>query len=127
MSIRQSETATYASGAIWWSKLQLMQVTPSDGQIFNLWWANLQLVQMAPSGGQICDLCKWCYVVAKFKPSHGVNFWVHCAFGNVSSDSFVFILSCWSLIIGPCQGFLFIGPRYTWGPIYIWVRVSETN
>ena len=31
--------STHASGAIWWSNLQLMQV--------------------APSGGQICILCKW--------------------------------------------------------------------
>ena len=48
--------------------------------------------------GQICNYCKWhhlvakfatvcklCYVVAKFNPSHGVNFWVCCASGNVFS------------------------------------------
>ena len=38
---------------------------------------------MAPSGGQICNKCKRCHVVAKFNPSHGVNFWVRCASGNV--------------------------------------------
>ena len=38
--------ATYASGAIWWPNLQLMQVVPS--------------------GGKICNLYKWCYLVAKF-------------------------------------------------------------
>ena len=37
----------------------------------------------------------WCHVVAKFNPSHGVNFWVRCASGNVSrhfpySRDFVF-------------------------------------
>ena len=55
MSIRQSETATYASGAIWWSKLQLMQVTPSDGQIFNL--------------------CKWRHLVGKFATSANGAIW----------------------------------------------------
>ena len=50
-------------------------------------------MQVAPSGGQICDQCKWRHLVAKFatnagaamlfNPSHGVNFWVHCASGNV--------------------------------------------
>ena len=45
-----------------------------------IWWPNFQLIQVAPSGGQIC---KWCHVVAKFNPSHGVNFWVRCASGNV--------------------------------------------
>ena len=40
-------------------------------------------MQVAPSGGQICNKCKWCNVVAKFSPSHAVNFWVRCASGNV--------------------------------------------
>ena len=40
-------------------------------------------MQVAPSGGQICNKCKRCHVVAKFNPSHGVNFWVRCASGNV--------------------------------------------
>ena len=31
---------------------------------------------VAPSGGQICNYCKWCHVVDKFNPSHGVNFFV---------------------------------------------------
>ena len=48
-----------------------------------IWWPNLQLMQVASSGGQICNECKWCHVVAKFSPSHGVNFWVRCASGNV--------------------------------------------
>ena len=42
---------------------------------------------MAPSGGQICNKCKRCHVVAKFNPSHEVNFWVRCASGNVSSQT----------------------------------------
>ena len=59
--------ATYASGAIWWPNLQLIQVVPSGGQIWNnckwshlvvifatnesgvIWWPNLQLIQVAPS------------------------------------------------------------------------------
>ena len=41
-----AKVATNASGAIWWPKLQLMQV--------------------ASSCGQICNLCKWCHLVAKF-------------------------------------------------------------
>ena len=41
---------------------------------------------MAPSGGQICNKCKRCHVVAKFNPSHGANFWVRCASGNVSTS-----------------------------------------
>ena len=32
----EGEFGTNASGAIWWSKLQLMQVVPSGSQIFNL-------------------------------------------------------------------------------------------
>ena len=55
-----------------------------------MWWPNLQPMQVAPSGGQICNYCKWCHIVDKFNPSHGVNFWVRCASGNVSSSIFVF-------------------------------------
>ena len=44
--------------------------------------------QVAPSGGQICNYCKWRYVVAKFSPSLGVNFWVRCASGNVYFGGF---------------------------------------
>ena len=40
---------------------------------------------VAPSGGQICNYGKWCHVVDKFNPRHGVNFWVRCASGNVST------------------------------------------
>ena len=42
---------TYASGAIWWANLQLMQLVPSGGQIWNqyasgaIWWPNLQPIQ----------------------------------------------------------------------------------
>ena len=39
--------ANYASGAIWCSNLQLMQVVPS--------------------GSQICNYCKWRHLVAKFE------------------------------------------------------------
>ena len=52
-----------------------------------IWWSNLQLMQVAPSGGQICDKWKWCYIVAKFNPSHRVNFWVRCASGNVLTEA----------------------------------------
>ena len=54
-------------------------------------WPNLEHMQVAPSGGQICNWCKWCHVVAKFSPSHGVNFWVRCASGNVFSHSSKFL------------------------------------
>jgi len=67
---------TNAGGAIWWPNLELMQVGPSGGQIWNqckwrhlvdnfvtnasgaIWWTILQLMQIAPSGGQICNYCK---------------------------------------------------------------------
>ena len=52
-----------------------MEPTNASGAI---WWPHLQLMQVAPSGGQICNQCKWCHIVAKFNPSYGVNFWVHC-------------------------------------------------
>ena len=49
--------ATYASGAIWWSNLQLMQVVPS--------------------GGQICNSCKWRHLVAKFvTDASGATWWL---------------------------------------------------
>ena len=67
--------ANNANGATWWLNFEPMQVEPSVGKI-----CNLQLMQVAPSGGQIC---KWCHVVAKFNPNHGVNVWVRCASGNV--------------------------------------------
>ena len=31
-----------------------------------IWWANLQLMQLAPSGGQIWNRCKWRYLVDNF-------------------------------------------------------------
>ena len=61
---------------------------------------------MAPSGGQICNKCKRYYVVAKFNPSHGVNFWVRCASGNVYLCvlsffvCFVFSILTWTHV--PC-------------------------
>ena len=55
--------ANNASRAIWWPKLQLMQVVSTSGKVYYY--------------------CKWRHVVAKFSPSHGVNFWVRCASGNV--------------------------------------------
>ena len=76
--------ATYASGAIWWPNLQLMQVVPS--------------------GGQICNWCNWCHVVAKFNPSHGVNFWVRCASGNVFSISAVIKKLKWPIGISKWSG-----------------------
>ena len=63
-----------------WRHLVAKFATNASGAI---WWPNLQLMQVAPSGVQIYNLCKWCHVVAKFNPSHGVNFWVCCASGNV--------------------------------------------
>ena len=49
-----------SSGAIWWPNLELMQVVPSGGQIWNqasgaIWWPNLKLMQVAPSGGQFIN------------------------------------------------------------------------
>ena len=53
---------TYASGAIWWANLQLMQLAPSGGQIWNQYASGAsggkignQAMQVAPSGGQICN------------------------------------------------------------------------
>ena len=45
------------------------------------WWQNVEPIQVVPLGGQICNL----NLVAKFatNASHWVNFWVHCASGNV--------------------------------------------
>ena len=31
-----------------------------------IWWSNLQLMQVVPSGGQNCNLYKWRHLVAKF-------------------------------------------------------------
>ena len=51
--------ATYASGAIWWPNLQLMQLAPSGGQIWNQYASGA-------SGGKIGNQCKWRHLVAKF-------------------------------------------------------------
>ena len=79
---------TYVSGAIWWPNSQLMEVTPSGGQICNLCkWRHLVAKFATNVSSAICwpnlQLCKWCHVVAKFNPSYEVNFWVRCASGNV--------------------------------------------
>ena len=75
---------TNPSCVTWWPTLQLIQVTKFATNASGvIWWSNLQLMQVVPSGGQICYKCKWRHVVAKFSPSHGVNFWVRCASGNV--------------------------------------------
>ena len=50
-----TKLGTNASGAIWWTILQLMQV--------------------APSGGQICNLCKWCHLVAKLVTKANIATW----------------------------------------------------
>ena len=47
--------ATNASGAIWWPKLELMQV--------------------AQSGGQICNQCKWRHLVAKIGTNASGAIW----------------------------------------------------
>ena len=78
-----------------WCHLVAKFETNASGAI---WWPNLQLKQMAASGGQTCNQCKWCHVVAKFNPSHGDNFWVRCASGNVSLCDPV----CWSIKIDFC-------------------------
>ena len=62
-----------------------------------IWWSNLQLMQVAPSGGQICNRCKWCHLVAFGTNASGILLlageitqvkeaiaWVRCASGNVS-------------------------------------------
>ena len=30
------------------------------------WWSNLELIQVEPHVGQIWNHCKWCHLVAKF-------------------------------------------------------------
>jgi len=50
---------TNASGAIWWANLQLMQLAPSGGQIWNQYASGA-------SGGKIGNQCKWRHLVAKF-------------------------------------------------------------
>ena len=49
--------ATNASGAIWWTILQLMQVTQP--------------------GEKICNLCNWCHLVAKFATNAIGAIWGH--------------------------------------------------
>ena len=60
--------ANYASGAIWWSNLLLMQVD-------SFLWQNLQHMQVAPSGGHICKLCKWRHLVVKFATNANGAIW----------------------------------------------------
>ena len=55
--------ADNAKGAIQGNEAMEVMQTYASGAI---WWPNLQLMQVAPSGGQICNLCKWCHLVAKF-------------------------------------------------------------
>ena len=68
--------ATNASGAIWWSNLQQMQVVSSGGQIGTnasgpILWPNLELMQVEPPlAGEITQ-------VLDALP------WVRCASGNV--------------------------------------------
>ena len=50
---------TNASGAIWWENLQLMQMAPSGGQIWNQYASGT-------SSGKIGNKCKWRHLVAKF-------------------------------------------------------------
>ena len=63
-----------------WRHLVAKFETNKSGAI---WWPNLQVMQMMLSGGQICSQSKKCHLVAKLSLSHGVNFWVRCASGNV--------------------------------------------
>ena len=63
--------ATSASGAIWWSNLQIMQVAPSGGQIWNLCkWCHLVTIFATNASGAIwwpiLQLSKWRQLVAKF-------------------------------------------------------------
>ena len=103
-------------------------------------------MQVAPSGGQICNKCKWCHIVAKFSPSHGVNFWVRCASGNVliyhicisvpqpflrsvgwslarghTTDSW---WGCFYFVINHYLAFCTFTQSLFWGPTY---RVNNTN
>ena len=62
---------TDASGATWRLNVQLVQVAPSGGQVWNnassaiWWWLYLYFVQVAPPGNQIWNQCKWRHLAAK--------------------------------------------------------------
>ena len=60
------EYGTNASGAIWWANLQLMQLVPSGGQIWNQYASGA-------SGGKIGNQCKWRHLVAKLQPIQEVS------------------------------------------------------
>ena len=82
-------------GQLWWSNMELMQLVPSGGQIWNQskWctrWPNWQPMQVAPSGGQICNQFKkfhWnqfqTILVERFTQVMDSIPWVRCASGNV--------------------------------------------
>ena len=54
-----------------WCHLVAKFATNASGAI---WWSNLQLMQVAPSGGQICNWCKWCHLVAFGTNASGILF-----------------------------------------------------
>ena len=64
---------TNASGAIWWTILQLMQIAPSGGQISNF------RMQVAAPDGQNWNQCYLHYMLAKFGTnSGGITWWSNC-------------------------------------------------
>ena len=66
-----------------WSMLQGDCLQDANNAHCAIWWPKLQLMQVVPTGGQVCYKCKWRHAVAKLSPSYRVNFWVRCASGNV--------------------------------------------
>ena len=60
---------TNASGAIWWANLQLMQLVPSGGQIWNQYASGA-------SGGKIGNKCKWRHLVANFATNVNATMWL---------------------------------------------------
>ena len=74
-----------------------MHVLPSGGQIYNYCkWCHLVVKCATNASGviwwPIFQLMPYCHVVAKFNQSHGVNFWVRCASGNVSLNQGIRVL-----------------------------------
>ena len=78
-------------------------------------WPNLQLMQVVPSGGKICNFCKWRHLVAKFATNaRGATLWtsllminvcytyLHCALckGSIVTS---YVTRLWHLNCGKCN------------------------
>ena len=53
---------TQPGGQLWWSNMELMQLAPSGGKIWNQYASGA-------SGGKMGNQCKWRHLVAKFATS----------------------------------------------------------